>query len=99
MREQIPDENYSVYEATQMLETFGYGTTDKNYIKKNGNNGKGNLLHITSKNHAREIAQIIGSQTMMEVIYFHGYKNVDEYIYNKFIKNNRNQINNQQRAY
>lgn len=95
--EQIQDQKSAIYEATQMIETFLNGTNNKEYLQRNGNNGKGNYYHITSKNNARELAKIIGPKVMQEVIHFHGYSNVDEYIHNKFIKNDKFQSNNPKR--
>jgi len=89
MQEQIQNKNYAIYEATQMLETFINGTTNRGYIERKGDNGLGNYNHITSKNFAREIAKIMGPKPMQDVLYAYGYTSVEEYIYNKILNNNK----------
>lgn len=92
MQEQYKDPNYSSYLAAKMIETFLKGTNDSEYIRRNGNNGKGNYNHITSKNYARDIAKILGPEQLMEVLYVYECKTVEEYINKKYLNNNYSTI-------
>ena len=93
MQEKYSEPNYAIYIAIKMLDTFLNGTNDIEYITRNGNNGKGNYNHITAKNYARELAKIIGSETIKEVLYLHGFQTVENYAYKKYLSANNYDIN------
>ena len=76
----MQEQNYSPYIAAEMIDTFLYGNDNRGYIAAKGNNGKGNCNHITSKNYARAIVQVIGPETLIEVLHLYGCKTVTEYI-------------------
>lgn len=88
------EQNYPLDTALEMIDVFINGSQDVEYMLKKGNNGKGNYYHITSKNYAREIAKIIGPETISEVLNIYNCKNVKEYIEKKYIYNNSHKNNN-----
>ena len=93
MQEQYSEQNYSTYIAAKMIDTFLNGTNDRDYITRNGNNGKGNYNHITSKNYARELTQIIGPKTIKEVLYMYGCETIEEYLNKKYLNDKKYSTN------
>jgi len=90
----MQEQNQTIDTALEMVDTFINGTNNREYLIKKGNNGKGNYYHITSKNYAREIATIIGAETLSEILKIYNCKTVQEYINKKYYQNNTYKNNN-----